>query len=98
MQSRMLSINKNAARRLLQQRGFSGKPAGKVYPSAAAAVADIKDGAKLCVGGFGLCGIPEFLIQAVVDAGPKYVVAFVRLSCSPRNARIISQYLLNFIR
>jgi hypothetical protein len=42
----------------------------KVFPSAAAAVADIKSGSKLLCGGFGLCGIPEFLITAVRDAGP----------------------------
>lgn len=28
-------------------------------------VNDIKDGSKLLVGGFGLCGIPENLIKAV---------------------------------
>lgn len=39
----------------------------KVYPSAAAAVADIGDGATLAVGGFGLCGIPDALIQALAD-------------------------------
>ncbi|MCC3295435.1 CoA transferase subunit A [Arthrobacter sp. zg-Y411] len=37
----------------------------KVYPSAAAAVADIPDGASLAVGGFGLCGIPVALIDAL---------------------------------
>jgi hypothetical protein len=42
----------------------------KVFPSAAAAVADIKSGNTLLVGGFGLCGIPEFLIAAVKQAGP----------------------------
>ena len=31
----------------------------KVYVSAAQAVLDIADGAKLAVGGFGLCGIPD---------------------------------------
>ena len=41
----------------------------KVVASAAAAVADISDGATLAVGGFGLCGIPAVLIQAVLDAG-----------------------------
>ena len=46
----------------------------KVFPSAAAAVADIKSGSKLLVGGFGICGIPEFLIKALRDAGPKYVM------------------------
>src|SRR4029078_9040648 len=33
------------------------------------AVADIPDGATLSVGGFGLCGIPSVLIQALLDAG-----------------------------
>ncbi|MGI8700398.1 MAG: CoA transferase subunit A [Nocardioidaceae bacterium] len=41
----------------------------KVVPSAAEAVADIADGASLAVGGFGLCGIPSVLIQALLDAG-----------------------------
>ena len=41
----------------------------KVYPSAAAAVADIPSGASLAVGGFGLCGIPAVLIQALLDTG-----------------------------
>jgi 3-oxoacid CoA-transferase subunit A len=41
----------------------------KVYESAASAVADIPSGATLAVGGFGLCGIPDRLIQALLDAG-----------------------------
>jgi 3-oxoacid CoA-transferase subunit A len=41
----------------------------KVVGSAAEAVADIPDGATLSVGGFGLCGIPSVLIQAILDAG-----------------------------
>ena len=41
----------------------------KVVGSAAEAVADISDGATIAVGGFGLCGIPSVLIQAVLDAG-----------------------------
>jgi 3-oxoacid CoA-transferase subunit A len=41
----------------------------KVLASAAEAVADIPDGASLAVGGFGLCGIPQVLIQALHDAG-----------------------------
>lgn len=39
----------------------------KVYATAAEAVADIGDGALVAVGGFGLCGIPDILIQAVAD-------------------------------
>ena len=45
------------------------RPADKVSPSAAAAVADIPDGATLAVGGFGLCGVPQQLIAALHDAG-----------------------------
>ena len=41
----------------------------KVVASAAEAVADIPDGATLAVGGFGLCGIPSVLIEALLDAG-----------------------------
>ena len=41
----------------------------KVVASAAEAVADIGDGASLAVGGFGLCGIPSTLIQAVLEKG-----------------------------
>ncbi|MGW4478854.1 CoA transferase subunit A [Rhodococcus triatomae] len=37
----------------------------RVYVSAADAVADIRDGASLAVGGFGLCGVPDALIAAL---------------------------------
>jgi 3-oxoacid CoA-transferase subunit A len=38
----------------------------KVYKNAAAAVSDINDGAVIMLGGFGLCGIPENSIAALV--------------------------------
>ncbi len=41
----------------------------KVVPDAAAAVADIRSGASLAVGGFGLCGVPSVLIAALLEAG-----------------------------
>ncbi|WP_114560580.1 CoA transferase subunit A [Desertihabitans aurantiacus] len=41
----------------------------KVVATAAEAVADIGDGASLAVGGFGLCGIPEVLITALLEQG-----------------------------
>ncbi|HEX3907103.1 MAG TPA: CoA transferase subunit A [Mycobacteriales bacterium] len=41
----------------------------KVVGSAADAVSDIASGASLAVGGFGLCGIPSALIEALLDAG-----------------------------
>ncbi len=43
----------------------------KVVASADAAVADISSGATLMLGGFGLCGIPENLIAALVRRGIK---------------------------
>jgi len=44
----------------------------KVYPSAGEALKGIvKDGQLLAVGGFGLCGIPEALIEALKDSGTK---------------------------
>ena len=43
----------------------------KVVASAAEAVADISDGARLVAGGFGLCGIPELCIAALRDKGVK---------------------------
>ncbi len=41
----------------------------KVVGSAAEAVADIGDGAVLAVGGFGLCGVPIKLIDALLEQG-----------------------------
>jgi 3-oxoacid CoA-transferase subunit A len=44
----------------------------KLYPSAKEALTGIlKDGQTIAVGGFGLCGIPEALIEAVRDLGTK---------------------------
>ena len=55
----------------------------KVYPSAAAALADVvKDGQTVAVGGFGLCGIPEALITALRDSGVK------GLTCVSNNAGV----------
>ncbi len=42
-----------------------------VVPDARSAVTDLRDGATVAVGGFGLCGIPRVLIQAVLDAGTR---------------------------
>ena len=43
----------------------------KVVASAEAAIQDVFDGATIMVGGFGLCGIPENLIRALVHKGVK---------------------------
>ena len=43
----------------------------KVVANAEEAIRDLQDGATILVGGFGLCGIPENLIAAVVRKGVK---------------------------
>ncbi len=54
----------------------------KTFENAAAAVADIKDGAVIMLGGFGLCGIPENCIAALVDKKVK------NLTCISNNAGV----------
>ena len=55
----------------------------KIFPSAAAALADVaKDGQMIAVGGFGLCGIPEALIAALRDSGVR------NLTCISNNAGV----------
>ncbi len=43
----------------------------KVVANADEAIRDLEDGASIMVGGFGLCGVPENLIAAVVRKGAK---------------------------
>ena len=43
----------------------------KVVRDAQEAIADVQDGATIMLGGFGLCGIPENLINALRDKGTK---------------------------
>lgn len=54
----------------------------KVYADANAAIKDIKDNAVLMLGGFGLCGIPENCITALVAAGVR------NLTCISNNAGV----------
>jgi 3-oxoacid CoA-transferase subunit A len=76
----------------------------KVVASAAEAVADVPDGATLAVGGFGLCGIPSVLIDALLEAGVKDLEAVSnncgvdewglgRLLMERRLRRMISSYV-----
>ena len=71
----MLSTTVN--RYLIKRATFNGTPssarlfASKIWASADEAVADIPDGATVAFGGFGQCGLPEKLIQAVSDKGTK---------------------------
>ncbi len=43
----------------------------RFYDDAREAVADVGDGSRLLVGGFGLCGIPEHLISGLLATGVK---------------------------
>ena len=54
----------------------------KVVPDAMQAIEDINDGATIMLGGFGLCGIPENCIQALIKKGVKDLV------CISNNAGI----------
>ena len=54
----------------------------KVYSNADEAIADITDGSTLMLGGFGLCGIPENCIAALVRKGVK------NLTCISNNAGV----------
>jgi 3-oxoacid CoA-transferase subunit A len=46
----------------------------KRVPNADAAIANLKDGATILMGGFGLCGIPENLIAAVRRKGTRNLI------------------------
>ncbi len=54
----------------------------KVFSNARDAVEDIKDGSTIMLGGFGLCGIPENSISALVGTGVK------NLTCISNNAGV----------
>ncbi len=54
----------------------------KVVANAKEAIQDIEDGAVLMLGGFGLCGIPENCISALVEKGTK------ELTCISNNAGV----------
>ncbi len=54
----------------------------KVFAHASDAIHDISDGAVLMLGGFGLCGIPEHAIAALVKKGVR------QLTCISNNAGV----------
>ena len=76
----------------------------KVVASAAEAVADIASGSTVAVGGFGLCGIPSVLIDALLEQGADELQAVSnncgvdewglgRLLFAKRIRRMISSYV-----
>jgi 3-oxoacid CoA-transferase A subunit len=65
----------------------------KLYPDAAAALDGLlHDGIMICAGGFGLCGIPERLIDAIVESGVK------NLTIASNNAGVDGQGLGKLLR
>ncbi|XP_063697389.1 succinyl-CoA:3-ketoacid coenzyme A transferase 1, mitochondrial [Culicoides brevitarsis] len=66
LNSRTFEVSK-----ILTCRFYSVKASKKIFANCDDAVKDIPDGAKLLVGGFGLCGIPENLIGALLKKGTK---------------------------
>lgn len=67
--------------------------AGKIYPDARAALDGLlHDGMLIASGGFGLCGIPERLIDAIVESGVK------ALTVASNNAGIDNQGLGKLLR
>jgi 3-oxoacid CoA-transferase subunit A len=76
----------------------------KVVASAAEAVADIASGSTIAVGGFGLCGIPSVLIEALLEQGASELEAVSnncgvdewglgRLLFEKRIRRMVSSYV-----
>ena len=76
----------------------------KVVASAAEAVADVASGSTIAVGGFGLCGIPVVLIEALLEQGADQLEAVSnncgvdlaglgRLLFARRIRRMISSYV-----
>ena len=65
----------------------------KIYPDAAAALEGLLfDGMTICAGGFGLCGIPERLIDAIQASGVKH------LTIASNNAGIDNEGLGKLLR
>ena len=79
--------------------------ANKIYPDATVALAGLlRDGMTICAGGFGLCGIPERLIDAIEASGVKGLtvisnnagidgVGLGKLLRSRQIAKMISSYV-----
>jgi len=76
----------------------------KVVASAAEAVADVGSGSTLAVGGFGLCGVPSVLIEALLESGASDLEAVSnncgvdewglgRLLMAKRLRRMVSSYV-----
>ena len=76
----------------------------KTVDTPEAAIADIASGSSLAVGGFGLCGIPSTLIDALLAAGVEELEVFSnnagvddaglgRLLAAGRLRRVVASYV-----
>jgi len=73
----------NANNELIQTKGFREVDMNKLYSSATLALQDVvQNGQTIAVGGFGLCGIPEALIEALKQTGVN------DLTCISNNAGV----------
>ena len=89
----------------LQRMRFAGGYVKKLWPSADAALEGlVKDGMLLAIGGFGLCGVPESLIEAVERTGARRLtvasnnagvdnIALGRLLATRQIAKMIASYV-----
>lgn len=64
----------------------------KVFPTPRDALHDVRDGMTILCGGFGLCGIPEQLILALRDLGPR------QLTCVSNNAGTTHHGLVHLLQ
>lgn len=69
-----------------------GRHRAKVQSDVRAALSDLRDGARIMVGGFGLCGNAEALIEAVVATGAR------RLTLISNNAGNLGKGLATWLR
>jgi len=76
----------------------------KTFPSAAQALADVRDGASIAVGGFGTAGVPWALVGALYDSGVRHLeivanncgvtsLGLARLLRAGRIDRVVASYI-----
>ena len=59
-------------------------PEGKVYSSAVAALEDVFDGAVIMLGGFGVAGLPQSLVKALMELGPRDLTTISNTCFEPK--------------
>ena len=57
---------------------------GKVYESAVAALGDVFDGAVIMIGGFGAPGLPQTLVKALMELGPRDLTTISNTCFEPK--------------